>query len=296
MKKMKLKLMLFTICISAMFVIGCSNNQDGDKDTSINNSILDIVQDKYYINLPKEKEDGSTILGMICYFNDERVELSFLPIDDFNNDEFKYVSTEIGEDFVKYNIEEDFITYTAEDGSEAQRPEGYFKITKDENNNLTLESPWLSTSNFNLIDKEECTKIINDKFSLIKVEDFIEEFNQKFNLKIEALVDVSNNDSMNSNLDIETAEFTKEKAMEYLIEYQGEPFKDKSTQCSKKYLFYDTNLRYEGERVYYRILEQEVFPAHINEIAWNVYSDGTINNDAVTSEELQFIIDNDSIN
>lgn len=297
MGKSKLKTILFAICVSVIFVTGCNNkNEKIYENISVNSSILDKVQDKYYICLPKEKEDGSTALGMICYFNDEKIELSFLPNDNFNEKVFKQISSEIEENFIKYNIEENFITYKKEDGSESQKPEGYFKIIRDENDNLTLESTWLSSRKLNLIDKEECSKIISDNLSSLKIENFIEEFNQKFKLDIKKLEETSNDDNINNNLDTEIVEFTKEKALEYLINQKGAPFADESTKCSKKYLFYDANLKYDGERIYYRILEQEVFPARVNETAWNVYSDGSIIYDTVTMEELEFIMYNDSIN
>lgn len=194
MRNLKMKVVAIMTCICCIFIMGCSKGDIVSKDVSTPNSILDMIQGKYYISLPHESEDGSTTLGMICYFKDESIQMSFLPGNSDGSEEFIHISTEVEKDFVKYKIEENFITYRENDGSESEKPEGYFKIIKDENNKLTFKCTWLLPGELKLIDKEECTKIIYENFSFMRMEKFTSEFNKKFNLDIEGLSEISSND------------------------------------------------------------------------------------------------------
>ena len=198
MKKYKIKVIIMMICILSIFTIGCSKVGVEPKEESESNSILNMVQDKYHISLPQKSEDGRVIWGIICYFKDENINISFLGDAGYHK-KFTKVSTEIEKDYIEYEVE--FEVPKNNNDSEIEKSNGYFRIIKDENDELSLKSSW-STLNgeLNLVDREECTKIIYDNFEYLEMKDVSEEFNKQFNLDIEGLKEISSNkDNENNN-------------------------------------------------------------------------------------------------
>ena len=198
MRKYKIRVIIMMICILSIFTMGCSKVGVEPKEESESNSILNMVQDKYHISLPQKSEDGSVIWGIICYFKDENINISFLGDAGYHK-KFTKVSTEIEKDYIEYEVE--FEVPKNNNDSKIEKSNGYFRIIKDENDELSLKSSW-STLNgaLNLVDREECTKIIYDNFEYLEMKDVSEEFNKQFNLDIEGLKEISSNkDNENNN-------------------------------------------------------------------------------------------------
>ena len=58
MRDLKRKILSIMICICTIFTIGCGKEEIQHEDTSVKNNILELVQDKYFINLPRRAENG----------------------------------------------------------------------------------------------------------------------------------------------------------------------------------------------------------------------------------------------
>ena len=181
-------------CMCSLLIIGCSSVKTDSKEVNESKGILDMVQDKYYISLPEEYENGAIHYGIICYFNGEKIEMAFLPGDVNEYDQSTNISTEVKENLVKYKLETSSNTTRTPEGP-VEKSECYFEIKKDDNNKLMVNSPWTPSRELKLLGKEECTKMINDNFSFIKMEYFTEEFNKKFKLNIDGLSGNSDSDN-----------------------------------------------------------------------------------------------------
>ena len=188
MRNLKRKILSIMICICTIFTIGCGKEETQLEDTSVKNNILELVQDKYFINLPSRAENGGIICGMICYFKDDTIQMSYVPGRTNEDEKFTHIDTEVGDNFIKYNIEENFLN----------NAKGYFKITKGENGELTFKCTWQSEGELKLLDREECIKVINDNFQEMRMQDFTQSFYKEFNLNIEDLKGSSNEENKES--------------------------------------------------------------------------------------------------
>ena len=193
MKKYKIKSIIILACMLSIFIIGCSKvGVDSKKDNEAS-SIPNMVQDKYYISLKQNNEDDRVILGAICYFEGRDIKISFIGESGYYKS-FTNFGTKVEDDYIEYEFELDNNKINDE------KSNGYFRINKDKNNKLSLESTW-STLNgeLNLVDREECSKIIYDNFEYLEMNDVPEEFNKEFNLDIEGLKEISSNNEEDNN-------------------------------------------------------------------------------------------------
>lgn len=170
MKKFKNILITIMLITISTIVIGCNKEpKEALKDSNVTQNILEVVKDKYYIDILTEEDNEVNPLAMIYYFKDDEIIIENLANNGEKISKFEHINTEIKDNSIKYTIEEIY---------DGEKMKSYAKFILYDNK-LQFESTWSKLKEIKLLHKEECEKIIIKSF-----DNLTEEFSKKFNLEI----------------------------------------------------------------------------------------------------------------
>ena len=215
MSKIKSKLFIGLIIILSMSAVGCTGTKSEESKETISQSdskekMVDVVDGKYFAEMPYENEKGNKACGYVAYFEDGKMNINIMP---HFGDEIKY-------EYKSTNIEDDSIEYVIEDISEKGKHTRYFKILRGKDDNLEYIWDSAKPEPLNLIEKDEFTKIISEHYSDLSIKEYAEEFCKTYKVEI-ADIDLSqsqdNQVSSDSQQSQETTDVSEAESPEVSI-------------------------------------------------------------------------------
>ena len=225
---MKKNFLILILTILSMMVVGCSKeaveSTENNTKSGSNENIIDMVNDKYYIEMPQKNEkNGNIIVGTIFYFNGESLVVEHIPYEE-NFITFKHTDTK---------VENNSIIYTVDRTYDGETIDLLFKITKDKNDKLKFT--WASTEpkDLKLINKDEFIKVIKENYSDFIINTFAQSFSKKFNLDVEELSSNSKDDNSNEEL-TETSKDSNNLNNENEINQRGYRSKERAIARAKE--------------------------------------------------------------